>query len=178
MGEVALIFAICFRKYYGKVHAPKHFMALFKISVINKWNRYSRQDEKYRSLIDSHIAIEPNANSPVGTDEHKSSDNWGDARNPFTEPSEDAIGPLAMAIEELPAEALLALRRLIEAPAEVISFIFRAAPHGRNGVPSADPVLWDESRDKLIRRLFRIAYPRKDQAHDIVQSLRALTDIH
>lgn len=173
MAQVALIFAVCFRKYYGKVTNPAHFMSLFKTAVTRKWNTYARDDEKYRDMIDDSIEVanllHPNKKPISRVPAEKT--------HRQIEPFEDALGPLATAVAQLPSETLLAFRRLLEAPAEVIEFIFRPAPPGRNGVPTPDPVLWDKSIDKLIRRLFRIPYPQKGQAHDIVERLRDLRDV-
>lgn len=173
MGEVAMVFAKCHRMYYGKVHTPQHFMALFKTAVQRMFTSHSRKDTKYRAVFDNDVEIvydRPNSWQNDGMDEFYRANIL---HHTIIEPSEDAVGILAVAIEELPAEAKLAMQRLLGAPSELIDFLFRVRPTPA-GVPPRDPGLRDQSLDKVIRRLFRIPFPAKGQPHDIVKLLRSL----
>lgn len=155
LAEIALVFAVCHRKYYGKVHKPNHFMALFKTAVNNKWNTYAVTDANYRSMIDDTAHFDTTEPDDPASEYEQ---------HLVAEPSEDAIGNLAVAVNELPAEAKLAMRCLLESPAELIAWLF-AAP------------LDDETLDKRLRRLFRIRWPAPGQPHNIVTLLRGLVGL-
>lgn len=178
LAETAVIFSKCRHKYYGKVNNPKHFMRIFQTSVNNKWNRYARHDEKYRNLIDTNkyfeLADDSGDINQIDGFDHIS--NSKTDSNYIDEPFELPIGDIAVALAQLPAEAKLAMQRLLGAPTELIEGLFSPpCPEAPWRSAAQSRLIWDQRLDRVIRFLFRIPWP-SDGQHSIVTLLRNLAN--
>ena len=160
--ECAVVFAICKDRYRYKVDNPAWFMSLYKIAVINKWNKLSRKDEKHRELIDS-TAVLTNEYDDGASDE---------ATAPGIQPAEPPTAPFVVAINELGPELRLVLDRLINAPAEFITSLFEL-PKVPPGVPLPSQYLRIKWINYYLHQLYQIPYNGK-QPHNIIERLRDL----
>jgi hypothetical protein len=48
--ECAVVFARCARNYTGKIDNPAWFMSIYKVAIVNEWNKASLVDQNHRDI--------------------------------------------------------------------------------------------------------------------------------
>jgi hypothetical protein len=172
--ECAAIFFHCHRKYYGpRVDNAAWFMSLYKRAVINKFNKYAIADQnKYRAIIDDNTTVSAIESGFHGWEEHEYYDPDHHTIEPWEEPSAHFI----VALNDMPSEVKLVLNRLLEAPNELRTWLFRR-PRPAHDLPKPDPALWMKSVDRRLHRVFSIPYGPNGETYNIVERLRDLVGL-
>jgi hypothetical protein len=151
MQECALIFSRCAMKYRDTIDNPAWFMGIYKVSVINEWNRYSLKARIYRDHEFCMTARESEL---------------------LDQPSDDNAGPLLIEFAECRREIANALDLISELPSETLS-IFLA----RDERTSTRPRMLDSEND-LVRRIStsfaRERLMASASAHLIIEQFAAL----
>ena len=108
MQEAKLLFLKLKHK-YGSMDTPQHFMAIYKVSLVNEFNEIAIRDGKYRNEVsDSQI---------LDTEDF----NYADIMMNVTGDT-DNEGMLRIMVQQAPSEVKQVLKLFVDTPIEVLEF--------------------------------------------------------
>jgi hypothetical protein len=131
--ECGVLFARCIQRYGDEVVSPKHFMALYKTAVFNRWHSLATGNMEYREVFVDDIS----------------------EYNVYEE-SDDVVGPvqndgmLIVAMKELPEHVKEVLNAMMELSDEMLYWVMaprKRRPHEPQGV----------SANRTMRRLYGLS---------------------